>query len=248
MLQTDRLYIHQGNDKLLDDCSNCIQLQKRNYQHMDRHNVRLYKPNCVDIRNLSYIRVDNLVRAQDNLANMNKQLFHQPIYIGCLGHTARAHSQQLVWFQLEDDLNTNNWQSIESDENSWSKRSGTNWNAKIFLRCSSFIHLTNGSPVKPKWQLQIGLWFTTVQREFNPQTFSHGFLHFWLIQDLSSGHSELTKHSGRQFGGAPIISGKQLHTAWLSSSRHCEFNPQGDGVQGISCGSCSTKNFQANIW
>lgn len=111
---------------------------------------------------------------------------------------------------------------------------------RISLRCSSLTHLINGSPVKPNSQLQIGLWFTTWHLALSPQTLSHGFLHFWLMQDLSSGHSELTKHSGWQFGGEPIISGKQLHTAWLSSSRHWLFRPQGDGVHGVSGGTSWT--------
>lgn len=82
-----------------------------------------------------------------------------------------------------------------------------------FLRGSSLIHLTNGSPLKSTAQLQIGLWFITWHRAFWPQTPAHGFLHFWLIHDLSCEHSELKIHSGRQFGGEPIISGIQLQTA-----------------------------------
>lgn len=77
MQQMDHQYIHLDNGKLLDDCNNCIQLQKHNYQHMDQHNVHLCKLNFVDIQNLSCIRVDNLVHAQDNLANMNIQRFRQ---------------------------------------------------------------------------------------------------------------------------------------------------------------------------
>lgn len=106
----------------------------------------------------------------------------------------------------------------------------------FLLRISSLIHLTNGSPLYPSSQLQIALWLTTWHLACKPQTPSHGFLQRWLMHDLSRAHSELTKHSGRQFGGAPIISGKQLHTAWLSSSRHWLFKPQGVGVQGVSIG------------
>lgn len=115
-----------------------------------------------------------------------------------------------------------------------------------FLRFSSLTHLINGSPLKPNSQLQIGLWLTTWQRACNPHTPSHGFLHFWFTHDRSSAHSELTKHSGRQFGGAPIISGKQLHTAWLFNSRHWLFRPQGIEAHGDSIGVAWTINLIFN--
>lgn len=58
-----------------------------------------------------------------------------------------------------------------------------------------------GSPVKPRWQLHIGLWLITLHIAFNPQVPGQGLSHFWFIHALSRGHSELTIHSGRQFGG-----------------------------------------------
>lgn len=66
-----------------------------------------------------------------------------------------------------------------------------------------------------------------------PQRPGHGSWHFLLIQALLEGQSEFTTHSGRQFGGDPIISGKQEH--W-----HCppmslggfELGPHGLGSQG----------------
>lgn len=39
--------------------------------------------------------------------------------------------------------------------------------------------------------------------ELKPHEPSHGFRHFSAIQDLSDAQSELTIHSGRQFGGEP---------------------------------------------
>lgn len=37
---------------------------------------------------------------------------------------------------------------------------------------------------------------------------------------LSAEHSELTTHSGRQFGGLPVYVGKQEHTACPFNSLH----------------------------
>lgn len=90
-----------------------------------------------------------------------------------------------------------------------------------------------GSPVKPDWQLQIGLWFITSQRALVPQVPGHGSLHFWLTQALFCAHSELTTHSGLQFGGLPMYVGWHEHTAWPLTSLHWLFGPQGDGLHGF---------------
>lgn len=76
-------------------------------------------------------------------------------------------------------------------------------NCILFILHSSRLHRTKGSPVKPREQLQIGLWFTTLQNAFSPHVFGHGSVHFCLIHALSCGHSELTTHSGRHCGGIP---------------------------------------------
>lgn len=86
------------------------------------------------------------------------------------------------------------------------------------LRCDT--HRTNGSPVKPDEQLQIGLWFTTWQREFSPHAPVHGSVHFILMHARFCEHSELTTHSGRQFGALPIKPGKQEHTTCSFITRH----------------------------
>lgn len=96
MQRTDHQCIRPGNDKLPDDCNNCKQLQKHNYQHMDRHNVHLCRLNYADIQNVSYIRGDNLGNGPDNWVNMNTQLFRQPDDIANWDRMAKAHSQQLV--------------------------------------------------------------------------------------------------------------------------------------------------------
>jgi hypothetical protein len=44
----------------------------------------------------------------------------------------------------------------------------------------------------------------------------------------------LTKHSGRQFGADPIIPGKHEQTGKSPFTRHSEFDPHGDGMQGFT--------------
>lgn len=78
----------------------------------------------------------------------------------------------------------------------------------------------NGSPVNPDLQVHIGLWFTTSQWVFKPHVPGQGFLHFKLIQALFKGHSELTVHSGLQFGGLPKYPGEHVHTACSLLTRH----------------------------
>lgn len=46
-----------------------------------------------------------------------------------------------------------------------------------------------------------------------PHVPTHGSLHFCLIQALFNVHSLLTIHSGLQFGGEPMKSGKHEQTA-----------------------------------
>jgi hypothetical protein len=50
-------------------------------------------------------------------------------------------------------------------------------------------------------------------------------------------------HSGRQFGGEPINSGKQEHDGESPTALQFEFGPHGDGLQGStwSLGGASTK-------
>lgn len=61
-------------------------------------------------------------------------------------------------------------------------------------------------------------------------------MHFWLIQAFDNEHSELTKHSGRQFGGAPKKSGWQEHTARPLLMRQILFGPHGEGSHGFAGG------------
>jgi len=50
-------------------------------------------------------------------------------------------------------------------------------------------------------------------------------------------------HSGLQFGGDPMNSGKQEQDGVSPFTWHCELGPQGDGTHGFPTGSGSaTKN------
>jgi hypothetical protein len=53
------------------------------------------------------------------------------------------------------------------------------------------------------------------------------------MQALCDEQSELTKHSGLQFGAEPIIFGRHPHWACPETTWHCELGPHGDGVQGL---------------
>lgn len=74
-----------------------------------------------------------------------------------------------------------------------------------------------------------------------PQEPGQGSLHFSLIQAKLLEHSELTTHSGRQLGGAPMYWRKQEHEGLPPMSRHSLLGPQGDGMHGflITIGGCS---------
>lgn len=67
----------------------------------------------------------------------------------------------------------------------------------------------NGSPVKPSGHVHIGVWFITLQTALEPHEPGQGSLHISLMQAKLLGHSELTEHSGLQFGGLPKKFGKQ---------------------------------------
>lgn len=51
-------------------------------------------------------------------------------------------------------------------------------------------------------------------------------------------------HSGRQFGGAPLYSGKQAHKGLSPFTLQIEFGPHGDGSHGFTgIGSATIKLF-----
>lgn len=92
----------------------------------------------------------------------------------------------------------------------------------------------------PSIQLHIGVWFITLHRALVPQEPGHGSLHFCVMHARLLGHSGLTVHSGRQFGGLPMYLGKQEHEGLPPISLHSLFGPQGDGTQGFCGTGCSS--------
>lgn len=70
----------------------------------------------------------------------------------------------------------------------------------------------------------------------SPHAFAHGSAHFRFIQAKFRAHSEFTLHSGRQYGGIPLYSGKHEHDGWPLSGTHRELGPQGLGTQGFTGG------------
>lgn len=56
-------------------------------------------------------------------------------------------------------------------------------------------HLTNGDPVYPTGQEHTGACLTPVQIALIPHEFTHGSVHFLLIQERCPGQSSLTVHS-----------------------------------------------------
>lgn len=78
----------------------------------------------------------------------------------------------------------------------------------------------------PLWQTHIGVWLTTRQSAFEPQEPGQGSLHFWLMQARLLLHSLLLIHSGLQFGGELINSGRQEQEGKSFTTWHWEFGPQ----------------------
>lgn len=81
--------------------------------------------------------------------------------------------------------------------------------------------------------MQFGVWLTTLQSAFKPQLPGQGSLHFWLIHARCNAHSLLLIHSGRQFGGVPVNSGKHEHDGASPIALHWALGPHGFGWQGF---------------
>ena len=112
----------------------------------------------------------------------------------------------------------------------------------------------------PVMQTHIGIWFLTLHFALYPHNPGQGSMHFWFLHALSSGQSLLIWHSGRQFGGEPIMPGRQeqshLSPRFLGGF---EKGPQGLGSHGSSAStgaiaetcqhalSCIT-NYQLTYW
>lgn len=109
---------------------------------------------------------------------------------------------------------------------------------KSFILPCCVLHCENGSPIYPIGHLHIGEWLTTLHSALGAHDPGQGSLHFILIHAKLYGHSLLVIHSGLQFGGDPMNSGKQEQDGDSPFTLHWEFGPHGDGTQGlpIYCG------------
>jgi len=98
------------------------------------------------------------------------------------------------------------------------------------------VHSVYGFPICPTGHVHLGVWLITLHSALGAHAPMQGFLHFMFMQDKWIGHSLLLTHSGLQFGGEPINSGKQEHDGDSPCTLHWEFGPQGDGIQGFPTG------------
>lgn len=122
---------------------------------------------------------------------------------------------------------------------------GNKWHSSIKSLRRGW-HNSNGSPMKPGEQLQIGLWLITWHSAFKPHVpRSHGFWHFCWMQAACWSHSELVTHSGRQFGGEPIKPNWHEQVGRSPITRQMLFGPHGDGSHGF-CGTSAVGGQDRN--
>lgn len=65
------------------------------------------------------------------------------------------------------------------------------------------LQAEKGSPVKPVMQEHTGEWLSTIHCAFKPHEPGQGSLHLIFVHARFAEQSELTRHSGLQFGGRP---------------------------------------------
>lgn len=92
----------------------------------------------------------------------------------------------------------------------------------------------------PCGHTQLGVWLTTRHSAKEPHAPTQGSPHLLLMHAKWFAHSLLLVHSGRQFGGAPINSGIQVHDGDSLMAWQIAFGPQGEGKQGFICGGISS--------
>lgn len=64
---------------------------------------------------------------------------------------------------------------------------------------------------------------------FSPHVPSHGLIHLFREHDWLMGHSALTTHSGRQFGGLPMKLCEHEQDGKPFTALHTALGPHGDG-------------------
>lgn len=75
-----------------------------------------------------------------------------------------------------------------------------------------------------------------MQLALAPQEPSQGLIHFSRMHARLLGHSSSYMHSGRHCGARPIYPALQEQAGVSPIIRHCEFGPQGEGIQGLPDG------------
>lgn len=193
----------------------------------------------MDNRNLKYILVCILRRGcQYRLVHRNRILLHFVLHrqrlIRKVMESRGMLFQELWLLQITKFLTINFKPSTIQ----------LNFKRQLWNLLCLRLHCTNGSPVYPAMQAQIGVWLTTLQSALTPHESMQGSWHFWLIQANRLGHSLLAIHWGLQFGGLPMNSFKQEQDGVLLITWHCEFGPQGLGWQGFTGTGVSSKRMK----
>lgn len=102
----------------------------------------------------------------------------------------------------------------------------------------NLLQYLNGSPVYPRMHVHEGKWFITWHKALSLHVPGQGSWHLLLMQALFEGQSDDKTHSGLHPSyGLPIYSGRHVHDPAPFCSLHTAFEPQGDGMHGVSgCG------------
>lgn len=137
----------------------------------------------------------------------NHYLIHIQVYIPCRDHHGiRANKYKYQhYIESSDHMGKDcmdHLSRVRLKNNSWIQFE--NSDLEHILGLGLRLQIVNASPMKPSEQEHIGVWLITLHKAFTPQDPGQGSLHFSLIQAKLLGHSELTVHSGLQFGGLPL--------------------------------------------
>lgn len=158
-------------------------------------------------RYLVRIQVDSLRKGfLCNPADTRRNQLYFFLYKPHLSHKETAHTEKLFLLEV-----------LFKNISLW---------ISIWLREAKFLRVISrqpmkGSPSYPEMQIQFGVWLTTLHSAKEPQTPGQGSLHFWLMQAKWLEHSVLLTHSGRQFGGEPINSGRHEQDGESPETLHC---------------------------
>ena len=94
------------------------------------------------------------------------------------------------------------------------------------------LHCWKGSPLYPFGHLQTARWFLTEHLALSPHAPVQGSTQRCCEHACFLLHSLLIKHSGRQFGGAPMFPLVQEHIGRSPKALQTELGPHGLGTHG----------------